>query len=175
MRGSATLLRGSPRGSGYPGSEAGAPAEGSGNPEFRLHSPSVPSEGSVRGRMVVEAMGKASLEGLAGRLRGGFQGTPRFPRHPQILSLPPPRSPLVLPRTWAPPHTRWQMRGGLGPGQGEAGALGLGLSPYPPTPHENKVSNREKGESPRSAGACVFRSLGAERPGAGVAAGSREF
>lgn len=91
MHGTATLLRGSPRGSGYPGSEAGAPADGSVNPEFALHSPSVASGETRRGGIVGEAIREASQEGLVGR-------SPLLP-HPQILTLPLPGSPLLLPRT----------------------------------------------------------------------------
>lgn len=179
MRGPVTLLRGSPRGSGYPGSEAGAPAEGSGNPEFELHSPSVPSEGPRRGGMG-GGIGRFPRRGWWGA-SGKPPGRSRLLLHRsllppcQILSMPPPCSPLMFLRLSSSPHTQagegWSR---ARPAGGEAGALGVGLSPYPPTLLEDKITAR-RSESPLSARVCVIRTLGAERPGVGAAGDSPGF
>lgn len=71
MRRRATPLGSFPWDSGYPRSEAGAPAEGSGNPEFRAPLACSSLGGTKTGGGAVgEAPWETSQEGRAGRIRG---------------------------------------------------------------------------------------------------------
>lgn len=83
MRGPSTFLPGFPWGSEYPGSEARAPAEYAGNPEFGLHSPADPRRGPDR---EWDAPGEVFQEGLAGLTRGASRVLTAPPCPPDSVS-----------------------------------------------------------------------------------------